>query len=279
MTDDVIVMSDGDLPEGVETVDTNVEPVTPDLSSSTQDDTSLLANKFKDTESLEAGYIELQKKLSELTAQGGDKGEDTKTPPSNPLTLPEDSAPTPEDADTKGKAPKTASELLDTFEETFATEGELTDEQVKQLEKKGMSKADAELLLNTRKEKAEKELNDLLEPVGGLDEWIKITEYLKENMDEATQQEFNEAMLTGNNLMKSLLIQHAKETVDNEQGVAPTNQTTGDSTKVTPSTDSFATQRDMAKAVGDPRYINDPVYRAEVDAKIARSDVNKMNGY
>ena len=97
-------------------------------------------------------------------------------------------------------------------------------------------------------------------------------------MSDEMQGQFNEPLNTGNDLMKSLLIQHAKETVDQLNGEAPKGQIKADSAQVSDKVDVFSSQADMAKAVGDPRYITDYTYRNEVEAKIARSDLDLMNG-
>lgn len=273
MADDVVVD-----PDNVQVVDMTTGKAPTDTQvADTQDTGDLLAGKYKTPEELVDAYKSLEAKLG-AQPPTVDSDDVTVTPTDNPLTL----QPTDKQVDDKvtaGDKKKTASELLDTFEDSFATSGELTADQLKLLEKKGMSEADALLLLNTRKQEADKQITDLLEPVGGLEEWGKVTEFLVERMQPETQQEFNDAMSGDNILVKQLLIQHAKDTFDQEQGVAPSAQIKGDNNKVVGKTDTFATQKEMAQAVGDIKYRTDVNHRKEVDAKILRSNQDTMNGF
>lgn len=275
MADDAIVN-----PDDVQVVDMETGKAPADTQVADTQDTSgdLLAGKYKTPEELVDAYKNLEAKLGAQQTKPVEGDDTTVTPTDNPLTL----NPTDKQVDDKvtaGDKKKTASELLDTFEDSFATSGELTADQLKLLEKKGMSEADALLLLNTRKQEADKQITDLLEPVGGLEEWGKVTEFLVERMEPETQQEFNDAMSGDNILVKQLLIQHAKDTVDQEQGVAPTAQIKGDNNKVIGKTDTFTTQKEMAQAVGDIKYRTDASHRKEVDAKILRSNQETMNGF
>jgi len=173
----------------------------------------LLAGKFDSPQSLEQAYLELQKKLGESREEE-----------------PQDDEPEEE--------PKEEQEE----EQEEATEGQLTEEQAKQLYKM----------------------------VGGEKAYQSMLEWAGQNLSKEEVEMYDSVMGAGN----ANSIYFAVQALSNKYSEAVGSEgqlLTGRGT--TESNAVFRSQSELVQAMNDPRYDNDPAYRSDVMTKLENSDL------
>lgn len=156
----------------------------------------------------------------------------------------------------------------------FTENGELSEETLKKLEKAGYPRTAISAYLDNLELRAEKFANAVVSYAGTEQDFANLQEYVKAQGKEATDV-FNSVLQTGNLAIIKAHINGIKAQMGNAygssrptimgNGVVPQGQTQG-----------FQTQNEMVTAISDPRYKNDKVYRAEVEAKVKMTDFSNL---
>ena len=218
----------------------------------------LLAGKFKDAEALEQGYIELQKKLGTPKEEAEEEVTETKD---------EKVEEKPEEVDTA---------LLDTLWEE-GVKGEYSEDTLKQLS--NMEARDvAQMYLKYRSENqqevseglSEENIKELREVAGGETQYDDMIKWAGQNLKEQEIKMYDQVMDKGDPLAAFFAVQALKYRFDDARGVdgemlqgkAPTN-----------TQDVFKSQAQVVKAMSDPQYDKDPAYRQAIYDKLERSNL------
>lgn len=219
----------------------------------------LLAGKYKNAEDLEKAYVELQKKLGDQEP----KAEAEETTEEETTEEPKESNP----------ATALLTEASKEFYDNDNTLSPETIEKFSQLDSKELVAAYLESIKNTPRtdeaDLAQKDIDRIQKSVGGAEEYTKLTEWSQKNLSEAEIQSFDRVVSTGDPNVIELAVAGLKAKYDNSNGYEG-RMLTGKSTS---STDVFRSQAQLVKAMADPRYDNDPAYRADVVEKLNRSDL------
>ena len=220
----------------------------------------LLAGKFKDAEELEKGYIELQKKLGSPE----EKVEETPTEAK-------------EEEVKEEKTNEVDTEFLDTLWEE-GVKGEYTEDTLKQLS--SMEARDiAQMYLKYRADSqddapsqglSEENVTELKGVVGGEESYGEMMKWASSTLKEGEIKMYDQVMDKGDPLAAFFAVQalayrfNDAKGVDGEllQGKAPTT-----------SKDVFRSQAEVVRALEDPRYEKDPAYRNDIYTKLERSDI------
>lgn len=227
------------------------------------DQEELLAGKYRSAQDLEKAYLELQKKLGE-----GEENE----------------------SESEGEEPSSISEieitpaveLIQEASAVFAEKGALTDEVISkfsEMNSADLVKAYADIQSKAAQaapqaqvaEISDSEVESIKNTVGGETEYDTLMNWVADALPEKQTETFNNLVETGNVDAIRLAVQGLKAQYDvingyegrMLQGKAP--QT---------SKDTFRSQAELVRAMSDPRYDNDPAYRADVIEKLERSDVD-----
>ena len=220
----------------------------------------LLAGKYKNAEDLEKAYIELQKKLGdgEPKAEAEETTEETteETVDENPaLSL-----------------------INEASEEFYKNDNQLSPETIEkfaQLDSKQLINAYLEAYKNNPQQQqqevdlAQNEIDRIHKAVGGESEYRKLTEWGAKNLTESEIKSFDNVVSTGDPNVIELAVAGLKAKYDNSNGYEG-RMLTGKSTSTS---DVFRSQAQLVQAMADPRYDNDPAYRADVVEKLNRSDL------
>lgn len=206
---------------------------------------ALILGKFKTVADLEAGYVELQKKLG------------------TPAETPAPAAPTPEAA---AKTVTDAGVDLNTAIAEIAKDGKMSEKTVAALKAKGIEPAQAELVVQGLKANADKFAQDISEPAGGLENYNKMREWAKANVDAAELAGFDKAILSGDSALAKLAVRGLAARFTEATGTEPA-LVTGNSVPGTPGLKPYASQAQMVAAMNDSRYETDPAYRQEVEQR------------
>lgn len=223
-----------------------------------QQQQQLLAGKFKDAEDLEQAYIELQRKLGDPSQRNAEQVEE------QPVEQQDEPQ---EEIDT------------DFLERLWQeSQDEYSEETLKALE--GMDPADlAQMYLEYRAQVeeggttdviSESEVQALYGIVGGEQQYSQMIGWAKESLSDQEISMYDAVMDKGDPLacyfaVNALAFRYQEaQGYDGQMltGKAPSNQ------------QGFRSQAELVRAMSDPRYDNDPAYRADVAAKLEMSDLN-----
>lgn len=226
------------------------------------DQQELLAGKFRDAEELEQAYIELQKKFSSRTT---DKEE---APEQQDEEVEED------DDDSK------SANFLESLWEEGLT-GKFNDNTLKELS--NLSSADlAKMYLEYRAEAergninqtvdiTDSDLSDLRNITGGDDEYGSMMRWAADNLSQKEIDRYDSVMDTGDKNAMTFAVEALFSRYQDAVGVD--GQLLTGKAASSPK-DVFRSQAEVVRAMSDPRYDKDAAYRADVFAKLERSNLD-----
>jgi hypothetical protein len=222
--------------------ETRVEVSETDNTAKSTDDVrpEWLPEKFKNAEDLAKAYSELEKKQS----------------------VPE------EPTQQQMRADAEASEGMDKFYTEYQEQGSLSEKSYEELNKMGLDKNLVDGYIAGQEAIANSEVQTIHNLVGGSDNYNKVIEYAKTNLNEAEQNAFNETLETGSIEQVKFAVQGiaSRAGIGSEQ---PQSMINGDSIET--NSDVFESSAQVIDAMNDPRYAKDPAFRKLVEEKIARS--------
>ena len=202
-----------------------------------------LAGKYKNTEELEAAYLELQKKLGSQEEDVQAESEET------------------DEVDWLAEA-------YDSINES----GELSERLTQQLSE--MNGVD---VFNAMKDQApqgrdlsEGELSAVYDAVGGKDQYAALIGWAGENFTEGEIAAYDQVIETGNVQQINLALQALYYRYTDAMG-QDGNMLQG---KPAQAEAAFRSQAELIQAMNDPRYDNDPAYLQDVLQKLDRSDLS-----
>ena len=227
----------------------------------------LLAGKYKNAEELESAYLSLQKKLGrneeeEYDYEESDEGYEEES-----------------DEEVSANAPA-ISLINDASDEYYANDGALSEETISKFSE--MSSQD---LVNAYMEMYETgqvgqrqsyelsdaQVNSVMNNAGGESNYNQVVEWAASNLNDRQIDAFDSVVDSGNPAAIGIAFQGLQRAYDEAngyegrmlQGRAPSS-----------AGDVYRSQAELVAAMGDPRYDNDPAYRADVIAKLEQSDLN-----
>ena len=245
------------------TMESNVETTTLDnLSEDEQDSLAvgekmeeaqeqLLAGKYKSAEELEKGYLELQQKLSnkeEPEAEAETETEETAEP-----------------------------NILDRVWDEATSGNDFTPELTEELNK--MAPQDlANLYLDYRQNNqnaqpesrdfSEENIKELKGIVGGEENYTNMISWAQKSLNKQEVDMFDAVMERGDPLAAFFAVRSLAYAYNDSIGYDG-NMVQGKAPRQ--SNDQFRSQQEVVKAMGDPRYEEDPAYRRDIMEKLKRS--------
>lgn len=220
----------------------------------------LLAGKYKNAEELESAYIELQKKL------GGDDGQEVREGSEEEVT--------------EEPASPAMSLISEASAEFYANENSLTEETIEKfsdMSSKELVSAYIQSLKNAPPQQAaevdmtDAQVNQVQNSVGGEKQYNEIVGWASQNLPKPQIDAFDSLINTGNTEMIKLAVAGLNASYTEANGYE------GRTLQGKPAQsggDKFRSQAELVAAMGDPRYDNDPAYRADVIAKLEQSDLD-----
>ena len=206
-----------------------------------------LAGKYKNTEELEAAYLELQKKLGnqeEEFEEGDEEYEET------------------EEFDDGGFY-----DILNAYRET----GEISDEALEAIDQ--MSASDVfSMMVDQQAEGREmtgEEISSVYEAVGGQESYQALTSWAAENLNENEINTYDSMIESGDMGQISFALQALYYRYTDAMG-QDGNMLQG---KPASAQSTYRSQQELIEAMNDPRYDSDPAYRQDVLSKLDRSEL------
>ena len=254
-TEESAVLSEGEVNTIVEGAPTEEAPTLP--SDATE---FTMPEKFagKSAEEIAKSYLELEK------FKGGGQESTEGEVPSEP--------------EEGGEVTEIQQEQYDRYAQSLDDNGELSAEEYAELAKAGYDKAtvDAEIAArNEEKEfqkyKADKALNDVLEPLGGgADKFKEVATWANETKTPEEVKAFNDALASSPKIAQQALLKGLYAEYDSS-GTPDTILHTN--TPQSLPSKGYKTQEEFFKDIGSEEYQNNPAYRAAVEAKMAKSNI------
>ena len=226
------------------------------------EEAGLIAGKFKSQDDLVKAYEELQRKLGQDTPEEAEESSEETT---------ETTEEEPEEEVSEASAAVTRAS------EAYLAKGELTEESIEELSKldsKDLIKAYmTQYAANQEAAKTQAVTADaeraILDSVGGQESYQQMVQWAAGNLDPAEVESYNQVTNSGN----VAAIKFAVEALSNRYKAAEGYEAPLVTGKKAPSSDakSLRSHAELSRAIADPRYRNDPAYRSDVEARLARS--------
>jgi hypothetical protein len=224
------------------------------------------AGKFKSAEDLEKAYKELEKKLGQKDETTQEEGDDTQD-----VSEESDEEATDEDL----AQSEEAQAILKASEEYYSNDNQLSPETVqklKELPSEKLVEAYLELQKNASPVAArplsDAEAQDIVKSVGGQDAYSETLAWAAENLTPAEVAAYDNVVNSGNKDAIFFAVQALNQRYRDAVGFEG-KQVSGKAVKNT--IKGFRSQAELARAISDPRYRNDPAYRMDVEDKLAAS--------
>ena len=228
----------------------------------------LLAGKYKNAEDLEAAYLSLQKKLGQ-NEEGEEEGEEGYREEER------------SDEEVSENAP--AINLInEASDEYYANDGALSEETISrftEMSSQDLVNAYMEMYENGQinqaqaqpAEMSDAQVNSVMNAAGGEKNYNQIVEWAASNLSDRQIDAFDSVVDSGNPAAIGIAFQGLQSAYNEAngyegrmlQGRAPSS-----------AGEVFRSQAELVAAMGDPRYDNDPAYRADVVEKLNNSDLN-----
>lgn len=228
----------------------------------------LLAGKFRDAQSLEQAYIELQRKLGERSKEQPAAEEET-TEDTPPEEVEEDS---PEEFTEAEKAITNASA------EFYENGGEISKETFEQLSKLSSEELlNAYIKLQSNQQQApatdlsDSQVEEIKRFGGGEQEYQNMVQWAQAAMPDNYVNAFDRVIQFGDIDMIKLAVAGMRSAYQEANGYE--GRMLSGKAPVTKE-DGFRSQAEVVRAMSDPRYDSDPAYRQDVFDRLERSSIN-----
>ena len=222
------------------------------------------AGKFKSAEDLEKAYLELQKKL-------GNKETDDSSPTDE--TESDDSA--PEEEEVQSPVSKRVDFLKEASDEYYSNDNELkpeTIQKLKEMPSEELIEAYLELQKNNPVAKAQPLSDDaaktIVDSVGGQDAYNDTLAWAADNLKPEEVAAYDNVVNSGNKDAIFFAVQALNQRYKDSTGFEG-QHISGRAPKST--VKGFRSNAELANAISDPRYRNDPAYRYDIEQKLAAS--------
>ena len=226
------------------------------------EEVGLIGGKFKSQEDLLKAYQELQKKMGEAPVD--EEAEE----PTEEAEAPEAEAEAEEISETVTQAV----DYMETLGKEFAEKGSVSDEAVEKLG--AMDSKDlvqAYLKYNANNQAAtlqQSQVNDIMASVGGQDAYTEMIGWASQNLPAEEVSNFNAVTATNN----PVAIKFAVEALTAKwKGAVGYEAPLVTGKRGASKGSTFRSQAELARAIADPRYSQDPAYRMDVEEKLSRS--------
>ena len=198
-----------------------------------------------DYDSLAKSYTELEKKQSQ----------------------PKQEEATPETAE---EAVESAGLDLASLNKEYADNSKLTDSSYEALEKAGINRATVDSYIAGQHALAQQAQASAFEITGGKDNYTAMTEFAKANLTPAALNSYNTAVNSPDKSTRDLAVRGLYAQYSAESG-SGNNLVMGKGNEVTGT--GYQSKEQMIADMKKPEYLTDPAFRAQVENKVARSNI------
>jgi hypothetical protein len=226
------------------------------------------AGKFKSAEDLEKAYKELEKKLGQKESNDSSSGEEE-------TESDESSENEEEDQEEEVTVSEESEFLKAASEEYYSNNNQLKPETIQKLKEMPSEKLVEAYLNNVRNSPAatpqvltDADAKSIVDSVGGADAYNQTLAWAADNLSPNEVAAYDNVVNSGNKDAIFFAVQALNQKYRDSVGFEG-QQVSGKN--VRNSVKGFRSQTELAQAISDPRYRNDPAYRLDVETKLAAS--------
>jgi len=240
-----------------------------DKASQLDETDARFAGKYKSAEELEKAYLELQRKLGEKgTIEDEVEAEETNEQVSEEVSQEDDDAEGDEDI---SEALQTLVAASNEFDEGGLSQD--TIEKLSQLDSRTLVETWADYIKSQRDQVQQAQLTEeqaasIRDAVGGADNYQEMLGWAADNLSPDEIAAYDGVMNGGDYGAMYWAAQGLKARFASDAGYEGARYTGARAPKAEP---GFRSQAELARAISDPRYKDDPAYRIDVQEKLARS--------
>jgi len=213
-----------------------------------------LDEKFKTPEDMAKAYNELQKKLSQDSPKEEEETADKE--------VEQEEAPQVEE--------KAADNAVSKASEEYAKQGQLSDDTYGDLEKAGITRDMVDAYIQGQQSLATQQEQQIMSEVGGSDNYSAMTAWASENLSEGEQAAYDSMVTGGSPEQAKMAVKGLYSQYVASGGQSPQLMQGGTSGS---STLPFRSTAQVTEAMRDPRYSSDPAFRADVEKRLAVSNI------
>lgn len=202
-----------------------------------------LPDKFVNAEAMAKAYQELESRMSQEPSEEADTGS------LEPLTRDDFSA----------------------FTEELQMTGEVSEESKQQLVDWGLPREIVEAHVAGQQAMIQLEIQNVQNEVGGPEAYETMVQWASENLDEADQRMFDQAVTRGDKEQMMFAVRSLKARWEAAGGRS--GQIIQGDTGSAQSYGGFRSLAELTQAMKDPRYKDDVAYRRDVETKLANSNI------
>jgi len=230
------------------------------------------AGKYKSAEDLEKAYLELQKKLGQPKEEDPSTEEASDTPQEEPVEGEEE-----EQVEEATEEPSEAVQLLQEASKEFTdNDSKLspeTIEKLSQLDSRTLVETWAEYIANQNQESvqaaiSQQDADRVMTAIGGQEFYQQMLGWAAENLSQAEVSAYDNVVNNGDADAVYWAAMGLKAKYTDAVGFEG-RQVSGK--RPSRSEPGFRSHAELARAIQDPRYRDDPAYRRDIEDKLARS--------
>jgi hypothetical protein len=231
------------------------------------------AGKYKSAEELEKAYLELQKKLGESKApETTDDDDDDEAPAEEPVEADEGDL-DEDEADESSELTQLLTDASKEFSENSSKLSEETIEKLSKLDSRTLVETWANYIAQQEQEVtqaaiSQQEADRVMKAVGGEKEYQSMIAWAAENLSPAEVAAYDNVVNNGNADAVYWAAMGLKAKYSDAVGYEG-KQVSGKRPRS--SEPGFRSHSELARAIRDPRYKDDPAYRRDVEDKLSRS--------
>lgn len=232
-------------------LDTNGEPLAKEQDgeqAKTEDRPEWLPEKFKTVEDMAKAYENLETKLGR-----GERDQETD-----------------EVDQTANDAVEAAGLDFEVMSQEYFDNDGLSDATYDKLEAGGIPREIVDQYIAGQKASGEATRTELLETVGGEEQYAEMTNWAADAFSDGEIDAFNDAINQGNSNMARMAIAGLKARYEAANGSEPSRTISGAEPK---DGSAYRSVAELMEDMSNPKYHNDDAFRSDVERKLARSDI------
>jgi len=232
-------------------LDTNGEPLAKEQDgeqAKTEDRPEWLPEKFKTVEDMAKAYENLETKLGR-----GERDQETD-----------------EVDQTANDAVEAAGLDFEVMSQEYFDNDGLSDATYDKLEAGGIPREIVDQYIAGQKASGEATRTELLETVGGEEQYSEMTNWAADAFSDGEIDAFNDAINQGNSNMARMAIAGLKARYEAANGSEPSRTISGAEPK---DGSAYRSVAELMEDMSNPKYHNDDAFRSDVERKLARSDI------
>ena len=231
-------------------------------------ESSRYAGKYKSAEELEKAYLELQKKLGERSTEETSTETETEEPAAE--------ATEGEAEEESSEEPSEVYQTLESASQEYEEGGELspdTLEKLAQLDSKELVEQWVQYVNSSKGDPEpgampQEDVDRIMGSVGGTDQYQQMVAWAGDALSPEEIAAYDAVVTSGDPNSVYWAVQGLRSKYVEANGYEGTQVSGNRAARPEP---GFRSQAELARAISDPRYRDDPAYRMDVEQKLARS--------